>query len=157
VYREETAILVRCWIPEVRFREFLEVIVRATIYASSDSRVRPCHGAVWLDGDHLEESCWDHIQGLLDRTGTLSRSWMGIWWEGQEGMSNRYGAELHLFPWEKRGVVSCELQLDDGYDGVNVRLNVAPDLAPLVCQTAIALGGGARQAEQVATTDGGGI
>jgi hypothetical protein len=35
------------------------------------------------------------------------------------------------------------LQRDDGYDGVSVRLDVAPELADLVRRTAVAVGGGA--------------
>jgi len=147
-YREEAAILVRCWVPEVRLREFLEVVVRATIYSPSDPRDRPPRGAVWLDGGRLEDRCWDHLQGLFDRTGTGTQSWMGVWWKGREGMGDWHSpAERHLFPWERRGVVACELQRDDGYDGVRVRLAVPPELAELVRQTAVALGGGAGQAE----------
>src|SRR5271165_2424841 len=73
LHREEVAILVRCWVPEARLREFMGVIARATIYSPAEPRDRPPHGAVWLEGDRLEDSCWDHIQGLLDPTGTVSR------------------------------------------------------------------------------------
>jgi hypothetical protein len=105
----------------------------------TDPRYRPPRGAVWLNGDRLEDHCWDHIKGLLDRTGTFTGTWMGVWWESREGMSD----DLSLFPWERGGVISCELQRDDGYQGVSVRRSVTPEVAALVRQTAVALGGGA--------------
>jgi hypothetical protein len=87
---------------------------------------RPHFGAVWLDGDRLEEQSWEHIQALLAPTGTFTRTWMG-------------------FSWRSGGEIRCELQRDDGYQGINVRIDVAPDLADLVRQTAVALGGGVGQ------------
>jgi hypothetical protein len=69
---------------------------------------------------------------------------MGVWWESGEHKQDE--AERFLFPWEKRGVVSCEFQYDDGYDGVIVRLNLPPDAVPVVRETAMALGGGVGQA-----------
>jgi hypothetical protein len=152
-YHEEIAILIRCWVPEVRLREFLEAVVRATIRLPADPRHRPPLGAVWLDGDRLEDRCWDHIWGLLDRTGTVTRSWMGVCWECREGMGDRGDtADRHLFPWEQ-GMIACELQRDDGYDGVSVRLGVPPEVVELIRQTAIALGGGVGQAEPLAAPD----
>jgi hypothetical protein len=65
---------------------------------------------------------------------------MGVWWESREHKDDE--AERLLFPWEKSGVVSCEFQYDDGYDGVSVRLNVTPDAVPLVREATVALGGG---------------
>jgi hypothetical protein len=132
----------------------MEVVVRATIYSLSDPRERPNRGAVWLDGDRLEDRCWDSIRDLLERTGTSTQTWIGVWWESREGVCDRWGpAEQHLFPWEKRGVVCCEFQSDNGYDGVSVRISVAPEVAELVCRTAVALGGGAGQSEPGATPD----
>jgi hypothetical protein len=134
----------------------LEVVVRATIHTPTDPRHRPQWGAVWLDGDRLEDRCWSHIRGLLDRTGTDTQSWWGVWWVGGEGMGGQDDTtERHLFSWEKRGAVACVLQCDDGYDGVNVRLSISPAVAELVRQTAVALGGGAGQAEPFAAADGG--
>lgn len=118
--------------------------MRATIYSPPDQRVRPCGGAVWLDGDRLEERCWENIQAIIERTGSGNRTWMGVWWESQEYKWDE--AERFLFPWEKGGVVTCELQYDDGYDGVSVRLNINCETVPLVRETAVALGGGAGQA-----------
>jgi hypothetical protein len=118
--------------------------VQATGIFRPAPEYRPPYGAVWLDGNHLEERCWNHIRGLLDRTGTLTRSWMGLWWEyqGEAGEGNG-PPEGRLFPWERGGMVRCELQRDDGYDGVCVRLDVPAELADLVRRTAVALGGGA--------------
>jgi hypothetical protein len=121
----------------------VEVVVRATIYSPPDPRARPCRGAVRLVGDHLEESCWENIQAILERTGTGSRTWMGVWWKSREYKYDE--AERFLFPWEQSGVVSCEFQRDDGYDGVSVRLNVSPEVVPLVRQTTVTLGGGVGQ------------
>jgi hypothetical protein len=129
--------------------------VRATIHSPADPRRRPPPGAVWLDGDRLEDRCWDNIRSLLDRTGTVTRSWMGVWWECREGIGEpRSPADRSLFPWEQ-GAVACELQCDDGYDGVSVRLAVPQEVAGLVRQTAVALGGGAGQAEPSAAADRG--
>jgi hypothetical protein len=153
-----SAILVRCWIPEGRLREFMEVVVRATIYSPSDARERPNRGAVWLDGDRLEDRCWDSIRDLLARTGTSTQSWIGVWWENREGISHRWiPEERHLFEWEKRGVVCCEFQSDNGYDGVRVRISVAPEAAELVRRTAVALGGGVGQGEPGAAPDPAGM
>jgi hypothetical protein len=121
----------------------VEVVVRATIYSPPNPRTRPCRGAVWLDGDRIEETCWENIQAILERTGSARRTWIGVWWESREYKYD--DGEQFLFPWEQSGVVSCEFQIDDGYDGVSVRLSVAADVIPLVCQTAVALGGGVGQ------------
>ena len=59
---------------------------------------------------------------------------MGVWSERQEYKCDE--AERFLFPWEKNGVVTCEFQYDDGYDGVSVRLNITSEAVPLVRQTA---------------------
>ena len=88
---------------------------------------RPPYGQIWLDGDRLEERCWQHLSGLLERTGTLTRTWMG-------------------FSWSSPNEIRCELQCDDGYDGVFVRIEVPPTWVKLVGQTAVALGGGVGQA-----------
>jgi hypothetical protein len=69
---------------------------------------------------------------------------MGLWWESREHKQDE--VERFLFPWETSGVVSCEFQYDDGYNGVSVRLNVPADAVPVVRETAVALGGGAGQA-----------
>jgi hypothetical protein len=138
---EEVAILVRCWIPEDRLREFVEAVVRAAGISRQPPGYRPPFGAIWLDGDRLEDRCWEHIRGALDWTGTLARSWMGFWWECPSGAEE----DRRLFPWEWRGVVRYELQRDDGYNGVSVRLEIPPELAESVCRTAIAVGGGAKR------------
>jgi hypothetical protein len=89
---------------------------------------RPPPGAIWLDGDRLEERCWNHLRDLLSRTGTLTRTWMG-------------------FSWQSQGEVRCELQRDEGYDGIVVRIEVTPEQVGPVRETAVALGGGAGLAE----------
>lgn len=91
----------------------------AGVQRPDDPRYRPCYGAVWLDGERLEERCWETIRGLLDGTGTGSSTWMGFSWPGEGGAE-----------------VRCELQLDDGYDGVCVRFEAGPELAELVRQSA---------------------
>jgi hypothetical protein len=142
--REEVVILIRCGVLEWHLRQFLEVVVRATIYRPADPRDRPSRGAVWLAGDRLEDRSWEHISSLLDATGDLSRSWAGVWWEGREGMAGRNGEiDRNVFYWEQRGVVSCEFQRDIGYDWVALRLNVPEDAVELILQTAAALNGGA--------------
>ena len=118
----------RCWIPETRLREFIEVIVRGAGIDRSRLPCGPHRGAVWLDGDRLEERCWEHIWELFDRTGTFTRTWMG-------------------FSWPSQHEVWCELQRDDGYQGACIRLEIPRELADLVRQTAVALHGGDRQAE----------
>lgn len=109
-----------CWVQEHLLREFLEFVVQvAGVHRPEDPRCRPCYGAVWLDKGRLEERCWTTIRGLLDGTGTRSRTWMGFSWPSEGGAE-----------------VRCELQLDDGYDGVNVRLEAGSELGELVRQGA---------------------
>src|SRR5262249_32676416 len=100
---EEMPILIRCWIADTRLREFVEVVVRATIYSPPDPRHRPCPSAVQLDGHRLEESCWENIQAIIERTSSDNRAWLGVWWECREYQYDE--AERHLFPWEKSGTV----------------------------------------------------
>jgi hypothetical protein len=59
-----------------------------------------------MEGDVLDERCWEHIRSLVERTGTDTRTWMGFAWTG-------------------KCEVRCELQIDDGYDGVFVRVEVS--------------------------------
>jgi hypothetical protein len=128
----EVTILVRCWVPEKRLREFVEAIVRS-IGIDRPGGYRPC-GVIWLDGDRLEERGWEHITELLALTGADSRTWMG-------------------FSWRSPDLIRCELQRDDGYDGIFIRIEVPMVWVALVGQTAAALGGGVAQAELPSASD----
>jgi hypothetical protein len=83
---------------------------------------RPPRGAVWLEEGRLDEDCWAQIRGLLDRTCSLTRTWMGFTWTGV---------------CEAR----CDLQIDTGYDGVSCRIEVSQELAAQV-RDAVKLAGG---------------
>jgi hypothetical protein len=104
-------------------REFIESVVRLVGIDRSPPGYRPPFGAVWLDGERLEECCWEHIRGLLDLTSTLTGTWMGFTWTG--------GCEAR-----------CDLQRDVGYGGVSVRVEVTPKFAAPIHAAARAVGGG---------------
>ena len=116
-------ISVRCWIPETQVRTFLETLVRAT--GVGHLGLRPPRGAVWLAEGKLEEDCWVAIRGLLDKTGTLTKTWMGVSWQSQNE------DEIH-----------CEMQRDIGYDGVRFRIEVNPELTELIRRKSAEFGGG---------------
>jgi hypothetical protein len=93
----------------------------------SEPGLRPPRGAVWLDGGRLEDRCWEHLADLLSRTSSLTGTWVGFSW------------------WHRHWDVRCEVQRDEGYGGVAVRIDLPPWRAGRVCQAAEAVGGAAHQ------------
>lgn len=101
--------MVKGWIQEHWLREFVEALVRLVGVIPDDLASRPPVGSVWMDGGCLDEQCWTYLRELVERTGTMTRTWIGFSWTG-------------------RCEARCELQADDGYDGVFVRIEVPEEM-----------------------------
>ena len=101
------AIVIECWIPEWRFRQFLEAVV--SLIGSHHSRPGGGQGAGTVRVDaagRLDEFYWQRLSMMLALTERInSDTWAGFSWHG-------------------RCQARCEVQRDDGYSGVCVRLEV---------------------------------
>ncbi|QEG29645.1 hypothetical protein GobsT_44430 [Gemmata obscuriglobus] len=105
--RKGVAIVIECWIPEWRFREFLEAVVSLIGSHRSNPSGHQAAGTVRVDaGGRLDEFYWQRLSMILALTERInSDTWAGFSWHG-------------------RCKARCEVQRDDGYSGVCVRLEV---------------------------------
>lgn len=108
---EERAILINGWIQEHNLREFVESLVRLVGGPGCDPHVQRLAGTVSLNfAGRLDEFFWQRLRTLVALTeSNTTTTWVGFAWRGA---------------CEAR----CELQRDDGYDGVRVRVEVPPEL-----------------------------
>src|SRR5262249_39776736 len=99
--------LVKGWIPEPCFREFVEALIHLIgNHRSNPSGVRLA-GTISLDASgRLDEFYWQRLRTMVALSErSITDTWVGFSWHGK---------------CEAR----CELQLDDGYGGVCVRVEV---------------------------------
>jgi hypothetical protein len=108
-------ILVEGWIPESCFREFVEALVHLLGNDQCYPGARRMAGTMSLDtGGHLDEFYWQRLRTMVALSErSISNTWVGLSWEGA-------------------CAVRCELQRDDGYSGVCVRIEVPSEWADRV-------------------------
>lgn len=97
------------WIQEVWLRVFIEDLLRLIGDRPSGQTWEPCFGSrVSLVGERLDDRMWRHLRGMYHLTYSDMNTWAGVGWTG-------------------RCEVRCEFQMDAGYDGVRVWVEVADE------------------------------
>ncbi len=107
---KELQIVIKVWVYEWDFRAFLEALVAVVGNQKPYSfGYPPSKGSIHINEDgRLDEIFWQDLKNMLPHTDmTACNLWAGFCWKG-------------------KCEVRCEVQLDMGYDGVYVVLEV-PD------------------------------
>jgi hypothetical protein len=115
VVRRRSAILIKGWIPEPCFREFVEALVHLIGNHRSNPDGIRLAGSISLDASgRLDQFYWQRLRTMV----ALSQRFITDTWVG--------------FSWRGECEARCELQLDDGYAGVCVRVEVPDEWASRV-------------------------